>query len=417
MTAPGQPPVMYSYDPASRLTAITQASQLVELEYDATGRRTKLTLPNQVSTEYQYDPGSRLTALLYGNAVGPLGDLTYQYDSAGNRTGVGGSFARTLLPAPVDSASYDAANRQLVFGPTRLTFDANGSLLTVTEPWGVTSFTWDARNRLQAATTPFSSATFVYDPRDRRSTRAVDGVTTRYLYDGIDAIEDQTDTTSHAYLRSSLIDEPLARAGSEFYLQDALGSIIGLTGNTGAVMTSYTYEPFGVTALTDAPTSNPFAYTGREMDLGGLYYYRARYYHPGLQRFVAEDPLPPHFRFVNELNAYAYVANNPILLSDPFGLFGALPGTHYCGPGGSGPVLNVTDGCCKEHDECYGRAEVTWQHNVYKQPTAQQRRCIGNCDDTLCWCLSRATLTTNNERRARSAAQFYFCRQFPFAAP
>ena len=120
-----------------------------------------------------------------------------------------------------------------------------------------------------------------------------------------------------------------------------------------------------------------------------------------------------NFRSVNELNAYAYVANNPILLSDPFGLFGVMPGTNYCGPGGIGPTLNETDGCCKDHDECYGRAGVTWQHNVYKRPTTDQRRCAGSCDDTLCWCLSRATLTTDRERRARSVAQFYFCRRFP----
>ncbi|VDI43949.1 Hypothetical predicted protein [Mytilus galloprovincialis] len=26
---------------------------------------------------------------------------------------------------------------------------------------------------------------------------------------------------------------------------------------------------------------------------------------------------------------------------------------NYCGAGGSGPVMDPIDGCCKEHDECY----------------------------------------------------------------
>lgn len=87
-----------------------------------------MSLPNQVSTEYQYDAASRLTALIYRNATSQLGNLTYQYDPSGNRTQVGGSFARTQLPDAVASATYDAANRQLTFGSLTLDYDANGNL-------------------------------------------------------------------------------------------------------------------------------------------------------------------------------------------------------------------------------------------------------------------------------------------------
>ena len=34
---------------------------------------------------------------------------------------------------------------------------------------------------------------------------------------------------------------------------------------------------------------NSFAYTSRELDAGNIYFYRARYYNPSLQRFVSED--------------------------------------------------------------------------------------------------------------------------------
>ncbi|MCZ7624706.1 MAG: hypothetical protein M5R38_01650 [Candidatus Methylomirabilis sp.] len=142
-------PVSYTYDAASRLRTITQAPlNPASIDYDTLGRRTNLTLPNGVSTEYQYDAASRLTALIYRNAAGLLGDLTYTYDPAGNRIGVGGLFARTLLPDSITAGTYDPANRQQSFGDKTMTYDANGNLTSITDPNGLATFTWDARNRL-----------------------------------------------------------------------------------------------------------------------------------------------------------------------------------------------------------------------------------------------------------------------------
>ena len=64
-----------------------------------------------------------------------------------------------------------------------------------------------------------------------------------------------------------------------------------MTDNAGTVQTEYTYEPFGNTTVSGASNSSSYQYTGRENDGTGLYYYRARYYHPGLQRFISEDQL------------------------------------------------------------------------------------------------------------------------------
>ena len=97
---------------------------------------------------------------------------------------------------------------------------------------------------------------------------------------------------------------------------------MALTDDTGALQAEYTYEPFGATTETGAD-SNPFQYTGRELDATGLYYYRARYYHPGLQRFVSEDPLG--FRG-GDANVYGYVTNNPLRFTDPVGLLNFLAG-------------------------------------------------------------------------------------------
>jgi len=55
----------------------------------------------------------------------------------------------------------------------------------------------------------------------------------------------------------------------------------------------------------------------------GLYYYRARYYSPTLQRFLGEDPLG---FYAGNFNLYNYVFNNPLKFNDPYGL---LPGDPY----------------------------------------------------------------------------------------
>jgi RHS repeat-associated protein len=317
MGAPGQAPVTYNYDAASRLTAITQAGQLVSITYDAVGRRTRLTLPNGVSTEYQYDIASRLTALIYRTALGPLGDLTYQYDAAGNRVRVGGSFARTLLPDALPSATYDAANRQTTFGSQALTYDRNGNLADD----GTTTYTWDARDRLTALFTRGTTASFVYDAQGRRLAKTLNGTTTRYLYDGVDVVTELTDLLAVPHLRTLGVDESLSRGGSELYLADALGSTVALTSQGGTVTTAYTYAPFGTTAADNPSDFNPFQFTGRENDGTGLYYYRARYYSPVLQRFLSEDPLE---LAGGDINLYVYVRNSPLNFVDPTGESGVL---------------------------------------------------------------------------------------------
>src|SRR5437867_7291532 len=50
--------------------------------------------------------------------------------------------------------------------------------------------------------------------------------------------------------------------------------------------------------------------------LGGRYSW-ARYYHPGLARFISEDPIG----FAGgDVNFYAYAGNSPVVFVDPFGL-------------------------------------------------------------------------------------------------
>src|SRR3972149_5256898 len=104
--------------------------------------------------------------------------------------------------------------------------------------------------------------------------------------------------------------------GSFYSIADPLGSALALTDASGTAVTAYTYDPFGTTTATTPGGPNPFQFPGRENDgLAGLYYYRARYYYPGLGRFISEDPFQ-----LAAGNLYAYVENSPLRFRDPFGL-------------------------------------------------------------------------------------------------
>jgi YD repeat-containing protein len=201
MTVAGQNQVVYGYDDANRLTTITQGSSVVTLGYDAANRRTSLTLPNGVVVEYGYDAASRLTALTYKQGINVLGTLTYAYDAAGQRIAVGGSWARTGLPAALASATYDDANQISQFGGISFTYDNNGNLTND----GIRTYTWNARNQLASLTGPVN-ASLAYDGASRRRAKTVGGTTTQFLYDGLNLVQELSAGTPRANLADGARD-------------------------------------------------------------------------------------------------------------------------------------------------------------------------------------------------------------------
>jgi RHS repeat-associated protein len=315
MQVAGQTTVSYGYDNADRLTGVTQGTASVAIAHDDADRRTSVTLPNGMVLEYAYDDDSQLTGITYKHGGTAIGTLAYGYDANGQRTSVGGTWARTGLPAALASATYDDANQIATFAGVSFTYDNNGNLTND----GTRSYNWNPRNQLASLTGP-ANGSFAYDGVGRRRAKAIGGTTTEFLYDGLNAVQELSGGTPSAnVLAGHGLDEWFSRsdgAGRRDFLTDVVDSTVALADAAGSIQTSYTYEPFGQVMAGGASTTSSLMFTGREADSTGLTFHRARYYDPRMQRFVSEDPIGFEG---GDANLHAFVANDPLNRVDPLG--------------------------------------------------------------------------------------------------
>lgn len=96
-----------------------------------------------------------------------------------------------------------------------------------------------------------------------------------------------------------------------------------MTRANGDVTDTYTYDAFGI--LTDVddlgtPTVNHYRYAGEQWDAElGMYYLRARYYHPDVDRFWSMDTFEGTQSDPLSLHKYLYAHANPVNGVDPSG--------------------------------------------------------------------------------------------------
>jgi len=333
----------YGYDRANRLTGIGYRGQTSTLEYDAAGRLTVKVLPNAIRQELAYDDADRLLSITYKNPDGSLIEsLAYGYDAAGRR--VLQTTSGSALADSTFTASYDEADRMtaITLSATAQTFvlayDDNGNLLEKREsanPSNLTTYGWDSRNRLSAIAAPGLAASFEYDALNRRIGRTVNGVTTRYVYDGLQALGEIVNGEPIGLLTGLNLDEAIARytsQGARVLLTDALNSVLAQTKDDRSVQNYYAYSPYGEASALGVDEGNSIQYTARENDQTGIYFYRARYYDPVLKRFISEDPIG----LMGGANVYGYVGGNPVSFIDPSGNF--IPAV-LLGAGAIGAVI------------------------------------------------------------------------------
>jgi RHS repeat-associated protein len=335
-TVNGQEATEYRYDRASRLTAIVfkrpgHPDEITDYTWDAASRLTQKTLPNGIRQVLSYDEANRLTRIQYLRTdTSILETIDYAYDPNGNR--ILKSLSTASVPETPFTALYDEANRitQVTLRPGTvqaktyaLSYDENGNLTTkqnTADAADTTTYSWDARDRLIAIQAPGITASFAYDALGRRLERTVNGETTRYVYDGIQAIGEIRGSETTTLVTGLVIDEMIARystQGQRVFLTDALGSVIAQARQDHSIVNWYGYSPYGETVATADDEGNAVEYTARDNDGTGLYFYRSRYYDPMLKRWISEDPIG----LAAGPNVYAYADAAPTTYTDPLGLW------------------------------------------------------------------------------------------------
>jgi len=325
----------------TRLTNALGASTLASFSYgydhDWTsgsdtmlGQRTSMTanVPAQgltaAESRYSYDPLYQLVKAQYP-AGAVFGGETHEwtYDALGNRlsskvNGTGPSytyFKNGTNPLNGQRLSSDGANSY--------TYDANGSQLTRTGSGGNYGFGYDPDKRL-ASITGAETASYTYDYQGRRTSKTEAGVTTTYLYDGLNPIGETIAGVPRYVLNGPSIDEPLAisASGTISYLNaDGLGSIVATNTTAGTVTHSLSFDAWGVPRSETGARTHGFTYTGREVGVAGMHFYRARFVQAGVGRFTQEDPLRSDLL----ANAFSYVSASPLSFIDPRGLRKTIP--------------------------------------------------------------------------------------------
>jgi len=112
-------------------------------------------------------------------------------------------------------------------------------------------------------------------------------------------------------------------------LGDALGSVRQLTNVQGNITLAKSYAPYGETLASAESGTSPFAFTGEQQDPSGLTYLRARYYAPGMGRFLTQDTWDGDANKPMSYNMWNYGYSNPILYLDPTGHSPDVPCSEY----------------------------------------------------------------------------------------
>lgn len=276
-----------------------------------------------------YDGWERVAAvvMLRNNAV--IQRDTFRF----NRTG---DILTTAGAEQYDAVTGRLLQRTDAGGTWSYTYDRAGNLVQAVQGSVTWVYGYDALNRLRSVRrNGVLIARYAYDVLGRRIVKrvysSVSGGTvayTRFVYHGAHvAFEtDSAGTIGLRYTWGPATDDVLAirdAGGNHYYVtQDVLRSVRGLVKRDGSWARSLRYGPYGVVVKDTSASGAPawelrYRWTGREYDAEtGWYYFRTRYYDPGVRRFVQEDAIG----YAGGTNVYAYGEGSPLAGRDPDGL-------------------------------------------------------------------------------------------------
>jgi RHS repeat-associated protein len=216
-------------------------------------------------------------------------------------------------------------------------YDANGNLTGRPGTSGNQALTWDPEHRLSTVTDGTDTTTFVYDPDGTRLIRQTPADTTLYLdRHELNRAGAVVSAKRYYQLGGMTIGVRDSSTGHLTYLLgDQLGSTTVSVSAAGGTPVVQRYLPYGAPRSTTGGSEvTDRGWIGQTRDTStGLQYLNARYYDPGVARFLATDPLADLARPAT-LDAYGYAGDSPITNSDPTGLL--MP----VGSGGTGDNTN-----------------------------------------------------------------------------
>jgi RHS repeat-associated protein len=195
------------------------------------------------------------------------------------------------------------------------------------------NFAYDAENHLTSMTASGTAVTMIYDGFGNRVAKTVNGVTTRYL------VEDDVNPTGYPQVMDELSGNGMVERTytyglqrisenqvvnntwtPSFYGYDGAGSVRQLTNAAGTVTDTYEYDAFGNKISLTGTTPNNYLYRGEQYDSDlALYYLRARYYNPAMDRFVSMDPENGSEDDPATLHKYIYAQGDAVNGRDPLG--------------------------------------------------------------------------------------------------
>ena len=299
---------------------------------------------NQTSNN-SYDEFNRLSSRTLS---GTQATSSYVYDRYGNR------WQQNSSPSgPSPQYSFNASNNQI----STYSYDAAGNMTND----GFHTYTYDAEGNITAVDGG-ATAQYVDNAFNQRVRTVVGSAATEFVFNVAGKRVSSWNGTTRGWEQGQYYwggsGRPVAfyeNGVTHFQHQDWLGTERIRTTYNGAVEGTFTSLPFGDAQAT-ASGSDLDAYHFGSLDSDaetGTDHAQFRQYSSTQGRWLSPDPYSGSYDFTNpqSFNRYAYVMNNPLAYTDPFGLYSYTcittpdEGEGYAGDDGSVGVVGGSTYC------------------------------------------------------------------------